>query len=495
MPKRRILVGRVSQEVHSFSPHKTLGSDFSVMRGRELLKDDCGGVLGGIITAAGAKGVEIVPSIAAQARPGGPVVQTVFDGFKEEIVETARANPVDAVALDLHGAMQTEDLEDPEGDLLAALRQVIGPDVPIAAGFDLHGHLTADMLTYADFCSACKQCPHSDLVETGVRVFETVNDILGKKIKPVTAMGKVPMLLRGKELTTEEPIQSIQAHARKLEREHPSIVDISIFNVQHFLDGHDLGQAVVVVSDNDPALAATVVNDFCRRIWDVRDDVVARYPGIPEAMETIVSHPGKRPYVLGDVGDRVSAGAPGDSTAILKYLLDHELKLDCALSITDPAAVSAAMNAGMGAEITLPVGGGLTPGFEPVEVSGSVVHLASGDGPALSGGDFGADETGNPGETAVLRVGNIRLLLTTKSALIMFPGSYSSQGIDIAELDFLVVKSGMHFKYIFRDIATPMCVDTPGMTVYRPEQFPFERGRPIYPIDKIDYRPKTPQLF
>ena len=495
MTKRRILIGGLSQEVHSFSPHKTIASDFIVQRGQDILQDDCGGILGGIIKAARAQEVEIIPSIAARARPGGPVLQTVYEGFKEEIVEAARLNSIDAVALGLHGAMQTEALEDPEGDLLAAIRQVVGPDVPIAAGFDLHGHLTAHMLTHSEFCTACKNCPHSDLVETGERVFNRVFDIFEKRIKPVTALGKVPMLLRGKELTIEEPIKSIQAYARKLEREHSSLIDISIFNVQHFLDGHDLGQAVVVVSDNDPSLASTVVNDFCQRLWDVRDEVVAHDSSIPEAMEIIISNPQKRPYVLGDVGDRVSAGSPGDSTAILKHLLENDLTLNAAISITDPQAVSEAMNAGLGAEVTLKVGGRLTPGFEPVDVTGVVAHLGSGEGPIEVGGAFGADETGNPGKTAVLHVGKIRLLLTTKSALIMFPKSFTSQGIEIRELDFMVVKSGMHFKFLFKNIAEPLCVDTPGMTVYRPEQFPFKLGRPIYPLDNIDYRPKTPQLF
>ena len=262
MAKRRILIGRLSHEVHSFSPHKTVAADFIVKRGRDIIREDCGGVLGGIIKAAGTQDVEVIPSIAAEARPGGPVLQTVYEDFKGEMVASARANPVDAIALSLHGAMQTEELEDPEGDLLAALRQAVGPDVPIAAGFDLHGHMTAKMMAHSQFCTACKNCPHSDLVETGERVLNRVIDILDNRIKPVTAFGKVPMLTRGKDATIEEPMKSIQEYARKLEREHPSLIDISIFNVQHFLDGYGLGQAVLAVSDNDPSLASQVVNDF-----------------------------------------------------------------------------------------------------------------------------------------------------------------------------------------------------------------------------------------
>jgi microcystin degradation protein MlrC len=237
-----------------------------------------------------------------------------------------------------------------------------------------------------------------------------------------------------------------------------------------------------------------VVTDLCRRLWEVRDDVVADNPIIPEAMDIIMASPQKRPYVLGDVGDRVVAGAPGDSTAILSYLLEHNLSLKAAIPITDPDAVSQATAAGLGAEITLNVGGRYSSGFEPILVTGKVVHLRSGDEPAI-GGDWGIDETGNPGSAAVLQVKNVLLLLTTRSASIMFPTSFRCQGIQIEALDFLVVKSGVHFKHTFRHVAEPMCVDTPGLTVFRPEDFPFRLARPIYPLDKIDYEPREPQIF
>jgi len=494
MPKYRVLIGRIFHEANSFSPYKTVLTDFTIKRGPNIVDERVGMVLGGIIRSAKVRNAEVVPTLDAMTRPGGPVSQRVYEGFKEEILEIARTGRIDAVAFQLHGAMQTEELDDPEGDLLEAVRRVVGKGVPIAVGLDLHGHITGRMLANADFCTACKENPHSDFFETGERTLNRVLDILEGKIAPVTALGKVPMLTRGKDETTEGPIRALHDHARHLLEKYSALIDISIFNMTPHLDVPDLGQSVVVVADKDPDLASSVVIDLCERLWALRDEVVATYPTIAEAMALITANPQKRPFVLGDIGDRVLAGAPGDSPAILRYLLEHDLPLRAAIPIADPQAVKKAMSSGLGAKITLKVGGGFTPNFKPVEVTGVVTHLGSGDY-SMAEGAFGTSPIMGLGRTAVLRVKNILLLLMTTNGDTTYPEAFTSQGIDIGDLDFLVVKSGYHFKMFFADIATPLCVDTPGLTVFHFEDLPFRRGRPFYPLDDIDYTPTTPSIF
>jgi microcystin degradation protein MlrC len=494
LSKYRILIGRLSQETHSFSPIATSKEDFAVKRGRDIIEGEELGCLGGIISAAIQEDVELVPSISAMARPGGPVLHEAYASFKKEILQVIQEEKIDGVALDLHGAMQTDELDDPEGDLLEAIRLAVGEHVTIATGLDLHAHITPRMLTNANFCTGYKHNPHSDVFETGNRVLIRLLDILNGNIRPVTALNKVPMLTRGRDETTEGHIKEIHDFARALMEKHPALFDISIFNVQHFLDAPGLGQAVIAVTDDDPHLACEITQDLCNRLWAIRDEVVASFPSIEETINKILTDREQRPYVLGDIGDRVVAGAPGDSPALLRYLLEKKLSLRAAIPITDPEAVEEARNAGVGATITVKVGGRFTPAFEPVEVTGKVIHLGGTDEITLED-SFNTFAVGSLGRTAVLQIDKILLLLMSRSGIVMFPHSYTSQGIDISELDFVVAKSGYHFKIFFEGIATPLCVDTPGLTVFRPEEFPFTRGRPFYPLDDIKYEAEAPLIF
>ena len=497
MNRRRpiILIGQLSKESHSFSPVKTNASDFMVERGQDLVErnQSTRSKLSGFISAARRRNAHLIPALSAFARPGGPVVQTFYDEFKSEFCKIARAGGFDGIALDLHGAMLTEKLDDPEGDLLEALRLIVGEQIPIAAGFDLHGHMTSQILKNADFCTAYKENPHSDIFETGERTFNCLLDIIEGKINPVTALGKVPMLTRGNDETTVGPLRGLQEYARVLQKKDPSIIDISIFNVHPFLDVPDLGQAVVAVSNGDPKLAGETVTDICGRLWGLRDDLVDHYPSIAQTIKRIIEERDKGPYVLGDMGDRVLGTAPGDSTAILRYMLENDTPLRAAIPITDPNAVDAAVDAGVGAKITLKVGGRFTPSFDPVEVTGVVLYL--GDGEYIFQGPFQAGVRGRLGRTAVLQVKNIFLLLTAKSGPTQDPAAFSSQGINIKDLDYVVVKSGNHFKISFAGIAVPINVDTPGLSVFRPSEFPFRQARPFYPLDQIDYSPTKVSIF
>ena len=170
-------------------------------------------------------------------------MQTFYDEFKSEICKIARAGGFDGIALDMHGAMLTEKLEDPEGNLLEALRQIVGDKIPIAAGFDLHGHMTARILENADFCTAYKENPHSDIFETGERTFNRLLDILEGEINPVTALGKVPMLTRGNDETTEGPLRDLHDYARApAEKEARLLLTFQYLMFTHFLMLRTLGK-------------------------------------------------------------------------------------------------------------------------------------------------------------------------------------------------------------------------------------------------------------
>ncbi|NIA70431.1 M81 family metallopeptidase [Pelagibius litoralis] len=491
----RVMVARIYQESHSFNPALTCVNDFSIERGDDLLELEVRStsILSGILRRLQKEGAIITPALSAMARPGGPVEHSLFEQLKQEIVSVARRGGVDAIALELHGAMATDCLCDPEGDLLAALRKEVGKGVVIGVGLDLHAHVTDAMLQAADFCIACKTNPHADFPETGDKVAELVLAAVRGEAGPVTACARVPMLLPGALETGSGPLADLHARSRHWIRQHPSILDISICNTMTFLDVPNSGQTVLAVGDCDVETAAAAATEIAGLIWQRRFDFKVNLPSIDRVLNMVVAHPSRRPFVLGDQGDRVIAGTPGDDNAILRRLVERKLKLRAVVPITDPEAVRAATAAGIGAEVTLPVGGKLTPGLEPLVVNGKVVNLT--DGRFKLRGPFMAGQTSSLGETAVIEAGRCTLLLTTLAGLTQDPAAFTSQGIDLSQQDLIVSKSGFHFKLSFEDIATPVVVGTPGLSLYKPGIVPFRAKRPIWPEDDVIFDAPKVKIF
>ena len=489
----RVLVGRLFFESHAFNSVPTRASDFTVLRGPDLLATAPGSTLGGIITVLRHAGVEPVPTLAAVARPGGPIQHPVYEDFKAEILAVARRQPIDAVAFELHGAITTDCLHDVEGDLLGALRHTLGPQVVIGVGIDLHAHVTPAMLRAADVVTACKQNPHADMVETGERTAKLVLDTLAGRIRPVTALVKLPMVLRGGLETNDLPLVDLHKRARDWLAREPRLLDISICNVHAYLDVPGLGQAILAIADGEGHIAAAAATDIATHMWDVRDRFADTFPSIDGALDTVLARPEQRPWVLADRGDRVLAGAPGDDVAILRRLIDRRLGLRAAVPITHPRAVAAAQDAGVGGEVRLQLEGQIPPGVQPLPVTGRVLALT--DGRFVMRGPFQAGQPSCLGDTAVVAVDRVKLLLTSLAGLTQDPEAFESQGIQIAAQDLLVVKSGYHFKLSFAGLATPLVVDTPGMTNWRPGLFQYRHARPFYPEDDVCLNRIETQVF
>jgi len=489
---RRILVGRFFHESHSFSPQITSRDRFETRQGEELIAHarQSGTTLGGIVGRAEELGYKPVPAVSAVAPPGGLVDHDFYLEIRDGLTALARREKYDAIALELHGAMATTELADAEGDLLMRLREAAGPDVPIGIGLDLHAHVTPAMLRSVDVCIACKENPHSDVVSCGERVVECVADVLDGKLVPVLTMAKVPMILPGAAETSAGPLAELHARARALALAHPQIRDISLFNVYPHADDTDIGQAIVVLTDGPSRLAQTVSMELAKLFWSwrghFRDDLLT----IDGALDLVAQDRDRRPYVLADMGDRVLAGAPGDSVAIIGRALARGDYLRGAIPLTDPASVEAAAKAGLGAHISLEIGGRMTPGFTPLRVSGVVAGLS--DGRFVIKGPFSAGEQSSLGNTAVLVVyGRLNILLTSKPGFTHDPAAFTSQGIDVGAQDFVVVKSGYHFKLNFAGIGTPLSVATPGIGYYTRGLLQRKRARfwPEHDIAEPQIRP------
>ncbi|WP_159998377.1 M81 family metallopeptidase [Roseomonas sp. 18066] len=476
----RILVGQLWQESHDFNPVPTLAADFAVERGPAMLSANAqaGSTLGGILRSLRAAGVEAVPTLAARARPGGKVAGPVYEGFRDEILAAAAAaGRLDAVVLELHGAMTAEGHDSPEADLMTRLRALLGPGVVIAIGLDLHGHVTDALLRACDIVTACKENPHSDVVEAGERAVALTLDTLAGRLRPVTTMVKLPMLLPGGSETVDHPLAELHAIARAAVAGDPALRDVSIFNVHPFRDVADMGQAVLAIADGDSAAADRAALAVARPMWAWRAQFTHEFPEADAALRTVLAEPAARPFVLSDRGDRVLAGAPGDGLHLLQRLRALDLPLRGAFPVTDPETAAAALAAGVGAVLDLAVGGRMTPGFAPLPLRLTVLRTDP-LGEFVQKGPYQAGQRSTLGACAVLRDdrGNL-VLASTAAGMTQDPAAFTSQGIDLAALDLVVAKSGNHFKLSFAGIATPLVVDTPGMGSYRAGFFPYTKSR------------------
>ncbi|TGU45615.1 M81 family peptidase [bacterium M00.F.Ca.ET.152.01.1.1] len=470
----RILVACFCHESHRLNPRLTDEELFVVERGHDILRSPAG-VLKGLTEALVAAGARIEPVFSANGGAGGLVDHDFYLRMREELLDAVRLIKPDAIGLDLHGAMGTTETPDAEGDLLQALRHVVGPNVPIGIGLDLHGHITPRMLDNTDICIACKQNPHSDFVECGQKVAELLIEQLEGRLKPVTVSARVPMILPGAGETGSGPLAEIHAKAREYAA-LPSIKDISIYNVFRFTDDYEIGQVVTILSNGPSADTSSIAVDLATRFWVERERFKDDLLTVDEVFELVDSSSDKRPFAIGDMGDRTAAGAPGDGTILLSAALEGYPGLRGAVPITDPVAAARAIEAGVGATVTLSVGAGFTPGFTPRSVTGLVEHVS--DGNFIVEGPVGNGAHSAMGPTAVLKVDDrIQVLLTTKPADTIDPAAFTSQNVVIGDLDFVVVKSGFHFVLNFAGLATPVLVNTPGVGYYRPNQFEFQKAR------------------
>lgn len=491
MPHQTILSGSIYQESHSFNPIRTGRDQFQIAFGEDALKGFRGTrtTLGGVIDTAEAAGFEVVVPASFRASPSGIVDDAVYLEFKAVMLEAARRGGFDAIVLALHGAMVTTGFTDPEGDLIRSLRDIVGPRVPITAGLDLHAHVTPYTLAACDFITGYKTNPHADMAETGRLAMQAAQAMLAGTFEPVCVSVHFPMLTLGQDRTDEEPLMGLHARARRLVEE-TGLFDISIFNVQQFLDIAHMGQTVLAYGNGKLDPAWTAAHEIADALWRARDALVGVLPDIQTCLAR-ASEPGRtRPVVIGDQGDRVAAGGPGDSTFVLTTLLSDFPSLAAAVPIRDPASVDRCQEAEVGDLVELVVGGRHSIETPPVR---AVCRLLA-KGPNIEAVMKGPAHGGMAvqiGPYAVVRLGQVSIALTELPLTYLDPNFYEAMGIRVAQQQVVVARSGYHFSLNYADVGDCMTCDTVGMTAYRPAEQPFTVARPFHPVDPVAYQPVT----
>ncbi|MCZ7583638.1 MAG: M81 family metallopeptidase [Deltaproteobacteria bacterium] len=491
----KIAIGQFAQESHSFSPIPGSWTQFEagyVLRGPKIIAHFQGtrDAIAGALEVAGRQGTDVVPLMACFATSSGPILQDVFDSLLDELLDRLRAVlPVDGVFMVLHGAMLAEHDDDATGRVLEAIREVVGPEVPVTGSLDLHANVTQKMVDQANVLVGYKTFPHVDMYETAARAMQHLADLIAGTARPVTALRCLPMILPGENgRTTDGPFAEVIAQAIALEST-PGVLSASAFSVQPWLDLPDVGCSVLVTTEDDPTLADREAEQLADAFWARRRAFDVQLVPIEEAIaRAVVAERG--PVIFSDASDAPSSGAPGDSTVILNALLEAGVNVETLINIVDPKAVDAAIRAGVGAEVTLTVGGRATAAFcAPATLTGRVRLIADGafrfKGPGFHGVEF------QRGRTTVVQAGAIFLEIMERPVVQWDPELYRSVGLEPRDARIVVVKSPAGFRAAYAPFAAEIIiVDAPGVCSSNLRSFPWKRiGRPCYPLDEIvDWR-------
>ena len=484
----RIAVGSVLTECNSWVATSMEVEDFErteFRRGAEVLDAD-DGVVGGMLRILQTRGVEVQPLISASACPGGLLSPHCFDRLKDELLGSLRKIEVpDAVLLGLHGAACGVGLDDPEGELLEAVRELIGPGVPMVATLDLHAHVTEQMVRCADALVAWETYPHRDSVETGARGARLLIDILDGKVRPAMAMAKVPVLTGAVNASTEgdTPFADLMRLAKSWEGQD-GVLSTSVFLVQPYLDCADMGSGGLVITDDDSGRAVALARKLATEYWSRRHDLV---PAVYRPDEAIME--GMRidggPVLLVEAADTCGGGAAGDSVASLRALMRSRVDELSLVPVVDPEAAAKCHRAGRGTEIRVELGHKLDPKWgRPVRVRG-VVERLSGGRFRYSGGIWGS-QIGDMGPSAVLRIGMVQVLIASHPTYEWASEQFRSLGMNPDAAKFIVVKNPMNYRIAYLGSSKgAFILDTPGPTPAILDRLPYRRmKRPYFPADK-----------
>jgi microcystin degradation protein MlrC len=424
-----------------------------------------------------ARGGTFVAGMRAFAQPSAPVDATTWHLLKSRMLaDIAGAMPVNMVVLGLHGAMMAEGEPDCEGDLLASVRSLVGPEVVISAWLDPHAHLSERMTSNADILVFYKEYPHTDMDARAVDAISLAWRTWAGEITPVMMVRDLNMIRFWP--TQHAPLRGFVDHMLQLEQEGAAL-SISFVHGFPWGDSPDIGSRILVITDGDRAVADRLATELGDALWTMRHAEDVQFLAADEAIDLALSAD-RGPVVLADFADNPGGGAAQDSTFLLQLLMARNADSAAIAALFDPAAVQACFSAGIGQRLRLSVGGkhGRQSG-QPVEADFDVMALVE----DLRQSSFTDGSTLSLGRSAWIRTGGIDLILCSIRGQIISHDVFSHMGIDPTARQILVVKSSNHFHASFSRIAARIHhVTTPGTLNMDLATIPLTQlSKPLWP--------------
>ncbi|MCX5745229.1 MAG: M81 family metallopeptidase [Proteobacteria bacterium] len=491
---KRIAFARIAQESNALSPVPTELHDFEsahYFEGAALMHQVTVGhevegyfkraELAGFVSATRDRAAEVepVPLLSAWASSGGPLSRACFETLEGRLVEQLRAaGRIDGLFLCLHGAMGVQGISDPESRLLRSVREVLH-GAPVVVSHDLHANVTRARVEAADAIVAYHTNPHRDHAEIGAKAGRIVIGTVLRELRPTMAWRSLPMILGGGK--TIDFLQPMRPVFRRLKREEAEgVLGASALMVHPWNDDRAIGWSTIAVTDNDQPRAEQLAEELAEMCWARRHEQPPAFETPATAIAMARKATVRRKLgcvVMSDASDVVTAGAVGDSTHLIRALLETGQGLLTYAAVRDPSAIAATWDREVGASIELALGASLDPArAEPLAVTGTILSKHDRKG-------FG--------RTVVLAIAHLRIVVTAGPAMVMRPSFYTEVGLSPWKADVVVVKNFFPFLMFFLAYnRKTIFVRTRGTTDFD-AAFALEFDGPIHPRDELaDWHPR-----
>ncbi len=486
----KFVVARMQHETNTFSPMPTPLANFGP-RGPYFGRDAYAAMrgtrtqMGAYLALAEAFGAQIVTPVAGDSPPSGRVTAQAYDTMCSAILEEV-ARGCDALMLDLHGAMVADSTDDGEGDLLERIRK-LAPKLPVCVALDLHANLTEKMARNCDVLTGYKTYPHIDAYEAGELAGRILIRALKGEVKPVVAWGKRPVLAQTLRMCDlEYPMRDFIQAAKDAERR--GMLAATAFGGFPQTDIPDMGISAVVVADGDRAAAQAECERMLDIAWERRADFIYHAEPLQQSIAKAKQYD-QGPVLLLDHCDNCASGATQDVMVVLREALRQGLTDIGVGPVRDPDSVAKCIVAGVGAKVTLQLGGktdlpAIGAKGEPLEMTGVVRAITDGEytitGPQFTG------LRACMGRTVVLDTGVCEVVIIERLQEPWDLGVFTSVGIDPRKKKYLLLKSRMYYRPIFLPFAKA-AIECNGIGVGTSDYWRFDYKklkRPMYPLDQ-----------
>ena len=472
----RIAIAGIAIESSTFSPAKTHEPAFHARTGTDVFS-----LYPFFSDSTYYKKANWFPTLKGHSLPGGIVTKEAYESLVSQTLNRLKENlPYDGLFFDIHGAMSVEGIDDPEGDLIIRIREVVGPETMISTCMDLHGNVSQRLAQNTDLITCYRLAPHEDAMESKQRAVDNLIDRLasGKGKPPYKAWIPVPILLPGEKTSTRiEPGKSLYAQVDPVTKQD-GVIDAAIWVGYAWAD-EPRNHAVVMVTGDDKTQVTDAAESLAKGFWDARDDFefVAPVASLDECLERAIAS-NEQPYMISDMGDNPTAGGAGDVTWTLNEILNRpEFKTANGpsliyASIPGPELVAKAIEAGVGAQVEGYAGAAVDDRYAPpILLSGIIKSIEHGDRHA---------ET-----EVVIQVGSVAVIVTKKRKPYHRERDFTNLGLNPRSTDIVVVKIGYLVPELYNMRADWTMALTPGGVDQDLERLGYQRiNRPMFPLDK-----------
>lgn len=493
----RVLIAGLFHETHTFLEGLTPLADWEIRRGNELLEaEGDGSPLGGVLKVAREEGWQVLPTIDMRTAPSALATDDVVETFWEALargVETARPQGLDGIYLVLHGAMASQSYPDVEGEILERLAKLVAdPKIPVCGVLDLHCNYTARMARYSHALVAYRENPHIDAEAAAIDAARILGRLMRSGEQATTVWAQPPVMWPPTGVgTADDPMRSLEAMARAMEREYPELLAVNVFAGFAFADTPDSGVAFSASTVGNPDEAQRCVDRL--RDWAIEHRELGNVvdPDIESVIDEALAKAAQAgPVLLVEPSDNIGGGAPGDGTGVLKSLLAHGAQ-NAVVVINDPQAVQQLQHVAIGQKQRLSIGArGSAMNSGPVEGEFELISRSDGRFELEDRNSHLASMCGihiDMGPSAVVRIDGVRVLLTSRKTPPFDLGQLRSQGIVPEEAAIIGVKAAVAHRRAYDPIAkASYTIDTPGPCSSNLKSFPYKKiRRPIFPLDDV----------